>query len=91
MELKGAFDVLGNLGNTHVLWFAVAAVVLIIMTSSALATLGSRNPFLNDPKCSRRILHYGTVTVAVNDDRDQSRLPPPIPHEARPSPNVTRP
>jgi hypothetical protein len=47
MELEGAFDVLGNLGtrgSPHLLWFAVAAVIITL--SSALAALGSPNTFL---------------------------------------------
>jgi hypothetical protein len=54
MELKSAFDILGDLCDAHVLWFAAGAVALIIMTSSALAALGSRNTFLSSPRHSRR-------------------------------------
>jgi hypothetical protein len=100
MELKDAFDVLGNLGKTHVLWFAVAAVVLIITTSSALATLGSRNPFLNDPKCSRRyelsLWHHqvSSDVLAVNGNGGPGKSRTPfqrLSHQAEvPSPKGCR-
>ena len=54
MELKSDFGVLGSLSNTELLWLAVAAVVLLLTTSSVLAALGSRNPSLSFYRRNRR-------------------------------------
>jgi hypothetical protein len=54
MEFHSAFGVLGSLSHTELLWLVGVTVVLLLMTSSALAALGSRNPFFSFYRHNRR-------------------------------------